>query len=84
LLGGTIRGGVSSGGDALTEERMQQPGGPNQDSEDAPVERATADETTRTRRSFLGSSGKKALYLTPIVLSLSARRAMAATKHSTP
>ncbi len=30
-----------------------------------------------TRRSFLGSGGKKALYLTPVILTLAAREARA-------
>ena len=33
----------------------------------------------RTRRDFLGSGGRKALYLTPIILTLTARQAKAAS-----
>jgi len=36
-------------------------------------------EPRSTRRAFLGGAGKKALYLTPVVLTLTARQAAAAS-----
>ncbi len=45
---------------------------------------ATDARPAQTRRSFLGKSGRKALYLTPVILSLTARQAKAASVSITP
>ncbi|MBN1344896.1 MAG: hypothetical protein JXQ73_19535 [Phycisphaerae bacterium] len=68
----------------MTDERVPEVETSESATERGPTEQTANGRASQTRRSFLGGSGKKALYLTPIVLSLSARRAMAATKHSTP
>jgi len=41
-------------------------------------------QPAQTRRSFLGKSGRRALYMTPVILSLTARQAKAASVSITP
>lgn len=63
-------------------------GTPIQDERDeiaeAPSREAAPESDAQTRRSFLDGNTRRALYLAPVVLSLTARRAMAATQGSTP
>lgn len=42
-----------------------------------PIPKSGDESRGRTRREFLGGGGKKALYLTPIILTLTARQARA-------
>ena len=70
--------------DALSDEPM-----PETDVKGSATDGTAANESTelapdQTRRSFLGKSGKRALYLTPVILTLTARQAKAASVSVTP
>lgn len=70
--------------DALTDELIPKTDVKGSATDETAAIESTAPAPDQTRRSFLGKSGKRALYLTPVILTLTTRQAKAASVSVTP
>lgn len=67
---------------ADNQSQQDQTNGPSSDEKANLVEQGGAESAADSRRSFLSRTTRKALYLTPVILSLTASQAQAASAGS--